>query len=76
MQHAMLKDMGIIPLCEGIEICGERLALEELGVDLCKGLPILEVPDKIRCRRESSPDQLTHPLADQLRLPLGHSLQI
>lgn len=34
---AMLKDMGIIPLCEGIENPEERFALEELGVELMQG---------------------------------------
>lgn len=34
---AMLKDMGIIPLCEGIETQAERLTLEELGVELMQG---------------------------------------
>jgi len=34
---AMLKDMGITPLCEGIETKPERYVLEELGVDLMQG---------------------------------------
>jgi len=34
---AMLKDMGILPLCEGIETSEERLVLEEIGVDLMQG---------------------------------------
>lgn len=34
---AMLKDMGIIPLCEGIETQAERLVLQDLGVELMQG---------------------------------------
>lgn len=34
---AMLKDMGVIPLCEGIETRGEQAALEDLGVELMQG---------------------------------------
>ncbi|TQX80868.1 MULTISPECIES: EAL domain-containing protein [Rhizobium] len=33
----MLKDMGVIPLCEGIETRGEKSALEDLGVELMQG---------------------------------------
>jgi EAL domain-containing protein (putative c-di-GMP-specific phosphodiesterase class I) len=34
---AMLKDMGVIPLCEGIETRDEQSALEDLGVELMQG---------------------------------------
>jgi len=34
---AMLHDLGVIPLCEGIETIGELQALQDLGVDLMQG---------------------------------------
>jgi len=34
---AMLHDLGVIPLCEGIETMGELQALQDLGVDLMQG---------------------------------------
>jgi EAL domain-containing protein (putative c-di-GMP-specific phosphodiesterase class I) len=34
---AMLDDLGITPLCEGIETDGEAETLIELGVDLLQG---------------------------------------
>ncbi|WFS04608.1 EAL domain-containing protein [Rhizobium tumorigenes] len=34
---AMLKDMGITPLCEGIETRAEQTVLEDLGVELMQG---------------------------------------
>jgi len=34
---ALLNDLGIIPLCEGIENAGEATALEDLGVHLIQG---------------------------------------
>lgn len=39
MKHtvAMLRDLGITPLCEGIETEEEALALRDLGVDLLQG---------------------------------------
>lgn len=33
----MLEEMGIIPLCEGVETAGERAVLEELGAGLMQG---------------------------------------
>lgn len=33
----MLNDLGVIPLCEGIENRHEKVALEDLGVDLMQG---------------------------------------
>jgi EAL domain-containing protein (putative c-di-GMP-specific phosphodiesterase class I) len=33
----MLRDLGVIPLCEGIESREEKLMLEDLGVDLMQG---------------------------------------
>jgi EAL domain-containing protein (putative c-di-GMP-specific phosphodiesterase class I) len=43
---SMMKDMGIVPLCEGIETHGERAALVEIGVELMQGYlfskPVLE----------------------------------
>lgn len=39
VQHtlSMLKDLGITPLCEGVETAGELAALRDLGVDLIQG---------------------------------------
>jgi EAL domain-containing protein (putative c-di-GMP-specific phosphodiesterase class I) len=34
---AMLHDLGVTPLCEGIETIGEQQALQDLGVDLMQG---------------------------------------
>ncbi len=34
---AMLRDMGITPLCEGIETVAERSVLQEFGVELMQG---------------------------------------
>lgn len=34
---SMLKDMNVVPLCEGIETRDERSALEDVGVELMQG---------------------------------------
>jgi len=48
---AMLKDMAIIPLCEGIETVEERSVLEELGVELMQGYllskPVFEAVSRV-----------------------------
>lgn len=34
---AMLRDLGVTPICEGVETIGEFEALQDLGVDLMQG---------------------------------------
>lgn len=66
---ALLNDLGVVPLCEGVETAAELTVLEDLGVPLIQGYVFAKPAFEALATLHFADQKYAHRLAAQTRLP-------